>query len=111
MTAHIDDLIRKTDSALGPGSPEARKIQATFFKSAPGEQVVFRGTRAPQLKEIAGGLYAEVKNWPVNDRDHLCENLWQWRDYEGGAIAIYLYRRFAKQCGAREFVLFTSWLD
>ena len=69
------------------------------------------GVRAPQLKEVARGLCMEVKEWPVPSRDQLCEELWKWRDFEGGVIVCYLYRRFEKRCGAREFRMFTRWLD
>src|SRR5450631_2661091 len=101
MSAHIDRLVRKIDSDLGAGSPSDSKILQVFFKPAPGEQVHFRGVRAPELKKIAQALYPEVKRWSVPDRDQLCEEFWQWGDFEGGAIVCYLYRRFAKQCGAR----------
>ena len=111
MSARMDLLLRKINTDLGPGSPADSKILQVFFKPAPGEEVRFRGVRAPQLKKIAQTLYPEVKQWPVPDRDQLCEELWQWGDFEGGAIVCYLYRRFEKQCGAREFGLFTRWLD
>jgi 3-methyladenine DNA glycosylase AlkD len=75
------------------------------------EEAHVPGVRAPQLKEVSRRLYQEVKNWPVPGRDSLCEELWKWGDFEGGVIVCYLYRRFEKQCGAREFHLFTRWLD
>jgi 3-methyladenine DNA glycosylase AlkD len=109
--SRIDTLAQEIDAQAGPGLPADRKILQVFFKPAPGEELRFRGVRAPRLKEIARDLYREVKGWPVRDRDELCEKLWKWGDFEGGAIVCYLYRRFEKQCGAREFRLFTRWLD
>lgn len=107
----IDDLLQRIDSRLGPGSVSASRILHRFFKPAPGEEVRFRGIRAPELKEVARAIYPEVKNWAPEDRDLLCEKLWQMGDFEGGAIVCYVYRRFERTCGKREFVLFTRWLD
>jgi 3-methyladenine DNA glycosylase AlkD len=45
------------------------------------------------------------------DRDRLCTARWKGATNEEGALVCYVYRRFAKQCGAREFKLFTRWLD
>ena len=111
MNNQIGVLLEKLDRDLGPGSPSDREILQVFFKPLPGENVRFRGIRAPQLKKIAQALYPAVKKWPIANRDQLCEELWRWGDFEGGAIVCYLYRRFQKQCGPREFRLFTRWLD
>jgi 3-methyladenine DNA glycosylase AlkD len=67
--------------------------------------------RAPQIHRIARDLYPRVKKMSVADRDRLSNELWASRKFEEGALVCYLYRRFAKQCGAREFALFTRWLD
>jgi 3-methyladenine DNA glycosylase AlkD len=67
--------------------------------------------RAPQIQRIARDVYPRVKKMSVADRDRLCNDLWASRRFEEGALVCYLYRRFAKQCGAREFALFTRWLD
>ncbi len=111
MNPQITMLLRKLDHDLGPGSSSDRQSLEVFFKPLPGENLRFRGVRAPQLKKIAQSLYPEVKKWAVPERDLLCEELWKWGDFEGGAIVCYLYRRFEKQCGPREFRLFTRWLD
>jgi 3-methyladenine DNA glycosylase AlkD len=66
---------------------------------------------APEWHKIARIFYPRVKLLTVADRDRLCEQLWQVGSFGGGAVVCYLYRRFAKQCGAREFKLFTRWLD
>jgi 3-methyladenine DNA glycosylase AlkD len=67
--------------------------------------------RAPQLHEVAKELYREIREWPVVDRNALCDSLWATRGFGGGAVVCYVYRRFEKQCGAREFRMFTRWLD
>jgi 3-methyladenine DNA glycosylase AlkD len=79
------------------------EIQAEFDRRA--------GVRAPDIQRIARDIYPRVKKLPVAERDSLCTALWASRTHEQGALVCYLYRRFAKQCGAREFALFTSWLD
>jgi len=69
------------------------------------------GVTAPEIHRVARDVYPRVKKLPVAERDRLCTALWASRKHEEGALVCYLYRRFAKQCGAREFALFTSWLD
>ncbi len=66
---------------------------------------------APDLHEVAKLIYPRVKALSIADRDRLCTALWQAASFEGGVIVCYVYRRFAKQCGAREFKLFTRWLN
>lgn len=69
------------------------------------------GIPAPQIQCLARDVYPRVKKLSVADRDRLCTALWASRKREEGALVCYLYRRFAKQCGAGEFALFTRWLD
>jgi 3-methyladenine DNA glycosylase AlkD len=69
------------------------------------------GVAAPEIHRVARDIYPRVKKMPVSVRDRLSTALWASRKHEEGALVCYLYRRFAKQCGAREFALFTSWLD
>ena len=66
---------------------------------------------APDIQRIARDVYPNVKKLSVPVRNRLCTELWATRQFEEGALVCYLYRRFAKQCGAREFALFTRWLD
>ncbi len=74
--------------------------------------VSLRGrSTAPQWHEAARIFYPRVKQLSVEDRNELCERLWQNESFGGGALVCYLYRRFARQCGAREFKVFTRWLD
>lgn len=70
-----------------------------------------RGIAAPHIHGVARDFYPRVKKLPPAERDRLCAALWASRKHEEGALVCYLYRRFAKQCGAREFALFTRWLD
>ncbi len=78
-----------------------------FFKEA----VDPYGVRGALIRKLVGRVYREVKNWPVPERDHLCEELWKTGKLESGILVTHLYRRFRKQCGAREFALFERWLD
>jgi 3-methyladenine DNA glycosylase AlkD len=70
-----------------------------------------RAVTAPQIQRVARDVYPRIKKLSIADRDRLCTALWASRSHEEGALVCYVYRRFAKQCGAREFALFTGWLD
>jgi 3-methyladenine DNA glycosylase AlkD len=91
------------------GTAENRAAAQRFHQ--PDEHVDGYGVRAPEVQRMARELYGQVKKWPAADRDRLCVALWESRLHEEGALVIYLYRRFAKQFGAREFRMFTGWLD
>jgi 3-methyladenine DNA glycosylase AlkD len=91
------------------GSAKVRDGTALFFK--PDEPVRSYGVAAPAQKDVSRGIYQRIKRWPVADRDSLCTELWKGGSQEEGALVCYVYRRFAKQCGEREFRLFTRWLD
>jgi 3-methyladenine DNA glycosylase AlkD len=69
------------------------------------------GVASPDVKKIAQGVYRELKAWPAAERDRFCTELWASGKNEEGALVCYVYRRFAKSCGEREFRLFTRWLD
>lgn len=69
------------------------------------------GVASPDLKRIAQNVYRQIKFWPAPDRDRLCAALWGSGMDEEGSLVCYVYRRFEKTCGAREFRLFTRWLD
>jgi len=66
---------------------------------------------APEIKRVAQEVYRHIKPWPAADRDRFCIALWESGTFETGALVCYVYRRFAKQCGASEFRMFTRWLD
>lgn len=74
-------------------------------------EFAMHGLTAPQIQRVARDVYPRIKNLSIAERDRLCTALWSVGKYEGGALVCYIYRRFAKQCGAREFALFTRWLD
>ena len=75
------------------------------------QPVVSYGVASPDVKKIAQGVYREMKRWPAAERDRLCTELWASGTNEEGALVCYVYRRFAKSCGEREFRVFTRWLD
>jgi 3-methyladenine DNA glycosylase AlkD len=80
-----------------------------FF--TPDQPVVSYGVSSPDVKRIAQSVYRQVKPWPAAERDGFCTALWESGKNEEGALVCYVYRRFARQCGAREFKVFTRWLD
>jgi 3-methyladenine DNA glycosylase AlkD len=89
-------------------NPRVAASAQRFFKDQP---VQHSGVTSPQIQRIERDFYPRIKKLPVADRDRLCTALWAGRKHEEGALVCYAYRRFAKQCGAREFALFTRWLD
>jgi len=89
------------------GSEEGKATARRFFKEA----IDPYGVGAPQIKQLERKVYAKVKQWPASDRNKLCTALFQSGKLEEGALAVYLYARFAKQCGQCEFRLFESWID
>ena len=91
------------------GDDRVRLAQERFF--AADQEVVSYGIAAPVIKRVSLGVYREVKKWPVEERDRFCTELFASGMNEEGVLACYVYRRFAKQCGAREFPMFTQWLD
>ena len=69
------------------------------------------GVAAAQVREVARLAYRELKPWPVTERDRFMTGLWKSGRMEEGSIVCYVYRRFAKSCGEREFRMFESWVD
>jgi 3-methyladenine DNA glycosylase AlkD len=88
--------------------PRAAEEAQRFFKDQP---IALRGLAAPDIQRIARDVYPRIKKLSTADRDRLCTALWASHSHEEGALVCYVYRRFAKQCGPREFALFTLWLD
>jgi 3-methyladenine DNA glycosylase AlkD len=106
----MNDLLAEVRAEfLRLGSARGRASTHGFHK--PGERVDPYGVAAPEAKRIAQNVYHRIKQWPVADRDRFCTALWESGKNEEGNVVCYVYRRFAKQCGAREFRLFTRWLD
>jgi 3-methyladenine DNA glycosylase AlkD len=93
----------------GLADEKVRVSQDRFFTEE--QRVDSYGVASPDVKRIAQDVYRQMKKWPAADRDRLCTALWESGKNEEGALVCYMYRRFAKQCGAREFRVFTRWLD
>jgi 3-methyladenine DNA glycosylase AlkD len=104
----MSDLLSEIQAAFDRlADPRVAETEQRFFK----EPIQHRGVAAPDIQRIERDIYPRVKKLSVAERDRLCTALWASRNHEEGALVCYLYRRFAKQCGAREFALFTRWLD
>jgi 3-methyladenine DNA glycosylase AlkD len=104
----VAELLTHIRSELAArADPRIREGARNFSR----EPVDLWGVRAPDVKQIARTAYREVKVWPLAQRDEFMDGLWKSGKLEEAGIAIYVYRRFGKQCGAREFRLFTSWVD
>ena len=105
MTELLAEIRAEFDRLADPqGAADAQH----FFKDQP---ITLHGLTAPQIQRIARDVFPPIKKLSIADRDRLCTSLWASGKFEGGALVCYVYRRFAKQCGAREFQLFTRWLD
>ncbi len=105
-----DELIGEVRAELQRlGRAAVRESIDRFF--TPEQRVDSYGVASPDLKRIAQSAYSKVKKWPVAERDRFCAELWAGGTNEEGALVCYVYKRFAKTCGAREFRLFTQWLD
>jgi 3-methyladenine DNA glycosylase AlkD len=94
-----------------------RLSQASEARFAEGQRRFFQhqvdtwGVRGPQVQAVARDLYRDVKTWPVRRRDALCTELLKSRKLEEGALVCHVYRRFARECGEREFRMFERWVD
>lgn len=105
-----DELLGRVCAELERLADErVRQSLDRFFTAE--QRVDSYGVASPDLKRIAKDVYPTVKKWPVAERDRFCTELWTGAKSEGGAIVCYIYKRFAKTCGAREFRLFTQWLN
>lgn len=108
MADLVRELLKATRARLkAAADPEFEAGLRRFFK----EPVKPYGVRTPQLREFARLAYAQVKHWPVAERDRFVTDLWKSGMLEEGAIVCHLYRRFAKSCGEREFAMFEQWID
>ena len=101
---HIDSVRERLRAAV---DPEFGEGQRRFFQ----HEVDTYGVRGPELKAIARDISREVKKWPVAERNKLCTEFWESGKLEEGGLACYVYRRFAKECGASEFKIFERWVD
>jgi 3-methyladenine DNA glycosylase AlkD len=91
------------------GADETREAIDRFF--TPEQRVASYGVASPDLKRIAQSIHGQVRKWPVAERDRFCVDLWEGGTNEEGALVCYVYKRFSESCGAREFRMFTGWLD
>jgi 3-methyladenine DNA glycosylase AlkD len=105
MNSLLAEIRAEFDRLANPAAAESAQH---FFKD---QVIAFRGVTAPEIQHVARDVYPRIKKSSIADRDRLCTELWASRKHEEGALVCYVYRRFAKQCGAREFALFTRWLD
>jgi 3-methyladenine DNA glycosylase AlkD len=87
--------------------PKFREGLRWYFK----ETVDPYGVRMPQVRQIATAAYKQIRRSPLADRNKFCNALWKSSKMEEGSVAIYVYRRFRKQCASCEFHLFEKWLD
>ncbi|HTB21015.1 MAG TPA: DNA alkylation repair protein [Bryobacteraceae bacterium] len=101
-------LLQDTRARLkAAADPEFAAGLRWFFK----EPVTPYGVRTPLLRELARIAYAQIRHWPVAERDRFVTDLWKSGMLEEGGIVCHLYRRFAKSCGEREFRMFEQWIN
>jgi 3-methyladenine DNA glycosylase AlkD len=91
--------------------PNHRDGVMRFFTEPDGRTVDAYGVRQPAMKPIEQFAYAQVKHWTPVKRNRFCAGLWKNGKLESGGLVCWLYRRFARQCGAAEFKLFEGWID
>jgi 3-methyladenine DNA glycosylase AlkD len=108
MADEVAALLKATRARLrAAADPEFAAGLRRFFK----EPVKPYGVRTPYLRELARLAYAQVKHWPVAERDRFVTELWKSGMLEEGVIVCHVYRRFAKTCDRREFSMFEQWLN
>jgi 3-methyladenine DNA glycosylase AlkD len=107
-TDAVAALLKTTRARLkAAADPEFAAGLRWFFK----EPVKPYGVRTPEVRELARLVYAQVKHWPMAERDRFVTQLWKSGMLEEGVLVSHLYRRFAKSCGEREFRMFEQWVD
>src|SRR5205085_9582549 len=108
MPAFLMNLFQSIQLQLTESAdPQIADNLRWFFK----EGVDPYGVRGARIREMAAAVYREIKKWPAKDRDKLCDELWKTGKLESGALVCHVYRRFGKQCGAREFAMFEGWIN
>jgi 3-methyladenine DNA glycosylase AlkD len=104
----VPELLQATRTRLREAARrEVAQGMRQFFR----EPVEVYGVTAPQVREIARLAYREIKPWPTAQRDLFMAELWKSGKMEEGGLVCYVYRRFAKSCGEREFAMFEKWVD
>jgi 3-methyladenine DNA glycosylase AlkD len=103
-----DQLLASIRAQLSSSvDPAFREGAFHFFK----EEIDLYGVRAPRIKRIAAQAWREFKQRQRAEQNRLANELWKSGMFEEGVIAIYLYRRLSKSCGAPEFRMFERWID
>jgi 3-methyladenine DNA glycosylase AlkD len=69
------------------------------------------GVRTPAIRKMASTIFREIRHWPLPARNGFCTELWKSGKLEEGSLAVVLYKRFSRECGACEFHLFEKWID
>lgn len=106
----MNELLKEIRARFRSLANERVRIsQDRFF--TPEQRPDSYGVASPAVKKVAQDVYRQIKPWTPAERDRLCTALWESGRNEEGNLVCYVYRRFGKQCGAREFRLFTRWLD
>lgn len=96
---------------------DQRLARMTGVKFAEGQRRFFQhevdayGVRTKQLHRFSNEVCRVVKRWPSSQRNRAMDDLWKLKKLESGSLVCYVYRRFARECGEREFQLFENWLD
>ena len=78
---------------------------------AASRQALAGAIRAPDVHAAAPAVYRALKPESAAVRNRFCTELWKSGPWQEWALACYVYRRFARLCGAAEFRLFEGWLN
>ncbi len=97
IRARLEEL---ADPAMAAGA-------RNFFR----EPIDPLGVRSRDLQKVVAEVHRVLKKWPAAERDRLSTLLWDGGKMEEGVLVSHLYRRFAKECGEREFRMFERWID
>ncbi len=105
---NVEELVTRMRGRLkAAADPAYRRSIQRFFT----EPLDAYGVPAPQIRKLAAEAFAVTKSWPAAQRNRFCILLWKSGKNEEGALAVYLYHRFRKNCGTCEFHLFEKWID
>jgi len=108
MSDATDKLLKSIRRQLAEGAePDFAAGVRNFFR----EPVDPYGVRSAKLNPIENAVYREIQHWPLAERDRLMVALWESGKLEEGVIVAHVYRRFSKEFGDREFMLFERWLN
>jgi 3-methyladenine DNA glycosylase AlkD len=104
----VRQLLTRIRSELkAQASPAVRESMQRFSR----EPLNTYGVPTAVVRKIEQAAWREVRPWPAEQLNQLCEALWRSGKLEEAAVALGLYRRLKKRCGEAEFALFERWLD